>query len=221
MSERECDVSTPIIGISFLYCSRYKDGRVHPDFISIIIPNQNPIYQSSFKMRSFITAFLISNCKFQVHCYIYSTQNCPLTSLPLVALLAVAQGTQFITGPCASDADCASGCCGFNSGKCAGPVVAQERDGGCGFGGAQSNADAAGTQGAPAANATAGNTGATAGAGSQFITGECSSDADCASGCCGFNSGKCAGPVVAQERDGGCGFGDAQPNANAVQAARF
>ncbi|EEB99700.1 hypothetical protein MPER_00572, partial [Moniliophthora perniciosa FA553] len=28
-------------------------------------------------------------------------------------------GTQFITGPCQSDADCASGCCGFNTGKCA------------------------------------------------------------------------------------------------------
>jgi hypothetical protein len=26
------------------------------------------------------------------------------------------------------------------------------------------------------------------------------------------------GPVIAQERDGGCGFGDAQPNDNAAQA---
>jgi hypothetical protein len=30
--------------------------------------------------------------------------------------------------------------------------------------------------------------------------------------------GKCAGPVVAQERDGGCGHGDATPNANAAKA---
>src|SRR3954451_18704430 len=56
------------------------------------------------------------------------------------------------------------------------------------------------------------------GQGTQFITGPCTSDADCASGCCGFNSGKCAGPVIAQERDGGCGFGDAQPNDTAARA---
>ncbi|KIW14244.1 hypothetical protein PV08_07026 [Exophiala spinifera] len=157
-------------------------------------------------------------------------------------------GTQFITGPCTSDADCASGCCGFNSGKCAGPVVAQERDGGCGFGDPSPNANAANalTGGAPMAttpaSASAGGgsgasgsgsgTGASAavnsnlpgaanvgnGAGKQFITGQCTSDADCASGCCGFNSGLCAGAVIAQTRDGGCGFGDASPNSNAAQA---
>ncbi|KIX05264.1 uncharacterized protein Z518_06136 [Rhinocladiella mackenziei CBS 650.93] len=154
--------------------------------------------------------------------------------------LVFGQGTQFITGPCTSDADCASGCCGFNSGKCAGPVVAQERDGGCGFGDAQPNDNAAqaltggGTPatstataaapnmntGAADATTTAASGGSTGngGTGTQFITGPCTSDADCASGCCGFNSGKCAGPVVAQERDGGCGFGDAQPNDNAAQA---
>lgn len=54
--------------------------------------------------------------------------------------------------------------------------------------------------------------------GTQFITGACTSDADCASACCGFKSGKCAGPVVAQERDGGCGFGDARPNDDAARA---
>lgn len=157
-----------------------------------------------------------------------------------LGLYVAAQGTQFITGACTSDADCASGCCGFNSGKCAGPVVAQERDGGCGFGDAQPNDFAAvaltggnGNQNngggaqvtaTPVGNqvaaetAAVGNGGAANGAGTQFITGACSSDADCASGCCGFNSGKCAGPVVAQERDGGCGFGDAQPNDDAAQA---
>jgi hypothetical protein len=31
-------------------------------------------------------------------------------------------------------------------------------------------------------------------------------------------SDQCVGPVIAQERDGGCGFGDAQPNDNAAQA---
>ena len=56
--------------------------------------------------------------------------------------------------------------------------------------------------------------------GTQFITGVCKGDADCASGCCGFTSGKCAGAIIAQERDGGCGFGDAQPNDNAARKLR-
>ncbi|KAF2113114.1 hypothetical protein BDV96DRAFT_648724 [Lophiotrema nucula] len=156
-----------------------------------------------------------------------------LAAILSLSLLVAGQGTQFITGPCTSDADCAAGCCGFNTGKCAGAVVAQERDGGCGFGDPTPNANAAIALGftgfssaaaAPAAAATsaaAATTGNTAAApGTQFITGPCTSDADCAAGCCGFNTGKCAGPVVAQERDGGCGFGDAQPNDNAAQALR-
>lgn len=146
-------------------------------------------------------------------------------------------GAQFITGECTSDADCASGCCGFNSGKCAGAVIALSRDGGCGFGDSSPNDDAAQAMGftggisssstggstssssttpdtSSSSNSTSdsdsgstdnssGSTGGSTGSGSQFITGPCTSDADCASGCCGFNSGKCAGPVVAQERDGG------------------
>lgn len=153
-----------------------------------------------------------------------------------VSLYVAAQGAQFITGACTADADCASSCCGFNSGKCAAPIVAQERDGGCGFGDAQpndlaaqaltggatdANADApAAGAGAAAANAStaaaaAGATSAAKAPGTQFITGECASDADCASACCGFKSGKCAAALVAQEADG-CGFGDAQPNNAAV-----
>lgn len=74
--------------------------------------------------------------------------------------------------------------------------------------GASANAGAgagAGANNSGAANAGAGaggnggGNGASAGNGAQFITGACQSDSDCASGCCGFNSGKCAGPVVAQE----------------------
>ncbi|KAF1971440.1 hypothetical protein BU23DRAFT_510077 [Bimuria novae-zelandiae CBS 107.79] len=149
------------------------------------------------------------------------------------SLYAAAQGTQFITGNCTSDADCASVCCGFNSGKCAAPIPAQERDGGCGFGDATPNAGpnantgaAAGGNGNTAASSSAATSPAAssaAGAGSgkalgtQFITGACASDAECQSACCGFKSGKCAGPAVAQERDGGCGFGDAQPNYNAAK----
>ncbi|KAI5814539.1 hypothetical protein BZA77DRAFT_318551 [Pyronema omphalodes] len=158
--------------------------------------------------------------------------------------LVSAAGTQFITGPCTSDSDCASSCCGFRSGKCAGPVIAQERDGGCGFGNAVPNdtaarafragqnvaAPAAASPVAPAAAAApakgnAGNSAQNPGAagngqGKQFITGVCKSDADCASGCCGFNSGKCAGAIVAQERDGGCGFGDGAPNDTAARKLR-
>jgi len=155
-----------------------------------------------------------------------------------------AQGTQFITGACTSDKDCASDCCGFRTGKCAGPVIAQERDGGCGFGEAQSNDRAAVALGfahrapisttpftpgaqnngaaAPAAPGTpAPATGSGKPAGTQFITGVCANDGECASKCCGFKSGKCAGPIVAQERDGGCGFGDPQPNDTAARELGF
>jgi len=177
-----------------------------------------------------------------------------------------APGTQFITGPCQSDSDCASKCCGFKSGKCAGAVIAQQRDGGCGFGDKEPNNKAAQAIQGPNAilpggkgNGAANGDGAGAGApkakgaaakkggkkpaakgaakkaegkkggaakkpagkkGTQFITGQCKSDADCASGCCGFKSGKCAGPIIAQTRDGGCGFGDGKPNDRAAKAFR-
>jgi hypothetical protein len=164
----------------------------------------------------------------------------------------------FITDPCTSDADCDSGCCGFKSGKCAGAVVALERDNGCGFGDAQSNNNAAvalgftgqftptpasggaaagANNGAATDNPTTvddgtanngngngngnGNTGSGKPPGQQFITGVCGADTDCASGCCGFKSGKCAGAVVALERDNGCGFGEAQSNNNAAIALGF
>ncbi|KAH8731292.1 hypothetical protein GQ44DRAFT_604849 [Phaeosphaeriaceae sp. PMI808] len=158
-----------------------------------------------------------------------------LLSCSLYVAAQGAQGTQFITGACVSDAACASGCCGFTSGKCAAPFVANERGEGCGFGNAQPNNNAlaknkgqaaANPPAAPAAPPAASTAPAAAPAapakapGTQFITGPCTSDADCAAGCCGFKSGKCAGAVVAQQRDGGCGFGDAQPNDNAAQALK-
>lgn len=153
-------------------------------------------------------------------------------SLPV---LAQGTGTQFITGACAVDGDCASGCCGFNTGKCAGAVVALGRDGGCGRGNAVSNNNAAvalgfanvaftpvtaaggATAAAPVAAVPAAGAAPAKAPGTQFITGVCTKDADCAAGCCGFKSGKCAGPVIAQERDGGCGFGDAAPNDTAAK----
>jgi hypothetical protein len=46
------------------------------------------------------------------------------------------------------------------------------------------------------------------GKGAQFITGQCLSDADCASGCCAKPTGICSGPGAAtQQGKTGCGFG--------------
>jgi hypothetical protein len=90
--------------------------------------------------------------------------------------------------------------------------------------GSSSSSSSSGSSSGGSSSTNSGSTssgnGAGNGAGAQFITGPCNSDADCASACCGFNSGKCAGPVIAQERDGGCGFGDGQPNDTAAQAFR-
>ncbi|KAH8175161.1 hypothetical protein LIA77_03579 [Sarocladium implicatum] len=140
------------------------------------------------------------------------------------------QGLQFITGACLSNADCGSGCCaGLNGGGiCSGPAVgdAQGKTG-CGFGGDGGDAGAAipsPTPSQPAeivdggeeAGAGNGATGAGAenvgtGNGSQFITGQCLSDADCASGCCagkaGSPDGVCSARLVAEENGKtGCGF---------------
>ncbi|KAJ6537250.1 hypothetical protein DFH09DRAFT_1400933 [Mycena vulgaris] len=55
--------------------------------------------------------------------------------------------------------------------------------------------------------------------GTQFVTGTCASDSDCQQGCCGFSTGKCAGPAVAQtDGSGGCGHGNASPNCNVAAA---
>ncbi|KAI1934075.1 hypothetical protein LOZ66_006168 [Ophidiomyces ophidiicola] len=35
----------------------------------------------------------------------------------------------------------------------------------------------------------------------------CTSDVDCASGCCGFKNARCAESLLDEERFGGCGFG--------------
>ncbi|KAF8305643.1 hypothetical protein DL93DRAFT_301837 [Clavulina sp. PMI_390] len=57
----------------------------------------------------------------------------------------------------------------------------------------------------PPFNSGSGNIGT--GEGQQFITGQCVSDADCASGCCAFPTGICSGPDAAfQDGKQGCGF---------------
>ncbi|KAF7327059.1 hypothetical protein MKEN_00281200 [Mycena kentingensis (nom. inval.)] len=55
----------------------------------------------------------------------------------------------------------------------------------------------------------------------QFVTGKCAKDAECQQGCCAFTTGKCAGPGIAQTRDGGCGFGNAKPNCDVATALKL
>ncbi|KAK1964920.1 hypothetical protein LY78DRAFT_658863 [Colletotrichum sublineola] len=135
------------------------------------------------------------------------------------------QGAQFIGGACLSSKDCASACCATlnGAGICSG-VGAQFQAGkqGCGFGDGDAAAAPAPPQGAgqatpsmesAAGNGSSTNTGAPgsanvgAGNGQQFITGQCLSDADCASGCCAGPKGACAARAVAEENGkSGCGF---------------
>ncbi|KAJ1329847.1 colipase [Microdochium nivale] len=148
-----------------------------------------------------------------------------------------AAGVQFIGGSCLSSADCASTCCAKLSGGgiCSG-LGAQFQAGkqGCGFG----DGGAAPPSSAPSAvpsrpaplptqpsavpggrvggggcsvNASLpGSQNVGKGNGSQFITGQCLSDADCQSGCCANPAGVCS--AVAVKFDSGkqgCGFGAA------------
>ncbi|KAF7319232.1 hypothetical protein HMN09_00260600 [Mycena chlorophos] len=126
-------------------------------------------------------------------------------------------GKQFIGGQCLSAADCNSGCCAGPSGICSG-VGAQTQAGktGCGFvSGSSSSAPAAPACCPPAAAAPA-----AVSTGTQFITGACTSDTDCASGCCGATSGKCAARAVAEGPGGGGGCGFGQANAGQPGARR-
>ncbi|RYP64116.1 hypothetical protein DL770_009250 [Monosporascus sp. CRB-9-2] len=123
-------------------------------------------------------------------------------------------GGQFIGGACLSSADCASACCATlnGAGICSG-VGAQFQAGkqGCGFGDGDfapnpvvDDVPAAGNAGA-ADEAGGQNVGK--GDGSQFITGRCLSDADCASGCCANPTGVCSAVAAAFESGKqGCGF---------------
>ncbi|KAJ6452251.1 hypothetical protein C8R45DRAFT_1083460 [Mycena sanguinolenta] len=173
------------------------------------------------------------------------------------------RGNQFVTGPCSQDSDCQQGCCGFSTGKCAGPSVAQSNgSGGCGHGTAAPNCNVATVLGlagsciagavntnlqdpnvqaaaafaanldgikipaaAPAAPAAAAPAAAAPAASQQSkstVFEACSADSDCQQGCCGFSSGKCAGPAVAQTNgSGGCGHGSAAPNCNVATLLGF
>jgi hypothetical protein len=177
-----------------------------------------------------------------------------------------------INNTCAADSECRQGCCGFSSGKCAGPRSAQtDASGGCGHGNASPNCNVATLLGF--ANCTAGaKTGnlqnptiqAAAAFSAQLhdlvllppaesptakpaanarraakksptvaqlaakqqnkkvVFDTCAADGECQQGCCGFFSGKCAGPDVAQTNgSGGCGHGNASPNCNVAKALGF
>ncbi|RYO97735.1 hypothetical protein DL765_011070 [Monosporascus sp. GIB2] len=145
------------------------------------------------------------------------------------------QGRQFIGGQCLSSADCNSRdtntCCATlgNIGICSAasaagtPAKSVQGKTGCGFGDGAGADRADGSHPAPtqAAGPNAGAGGAVGGAGGenpnvgsgngqQFITGECFSDADCASGCCSptgqdRTKAACAARLVAEETSG-CGF---------------
>merc|ERR1712187_701511 len=76
----------------------------------------------------------------------------------------VAPGTQFITGACSADSDCASTCCEENQNVCR--ALLSLSDGESCKDGRTANQPRSITPG------------------SQFITGPCSADSDCASSCC-------------------------------------
>ncbi|KAJ7793767.1 hypothetical protein B0H14DRAFT_3889102 [Mycena olivaceomarginata] len=211
----------------------------------------------------------------------FSATFVALSSLLIVAVqahelpsrfAAQRRGNQFVTGPCTQDSDCQQGCCGFSTGKCAGPAVAQTNgSGGCGFKTAAPNCNVAKALGlsdciagavngnladpaiqtaaafvakldnlpftpaaaAPAAAAPAAAAPAAAApqsvaqlaalsAGKKTVFTACAADSECQQGCCGFSSGKCAGPDVAQTNgSGGCGKGNAAPNCDVATLLGF
>ncbi|KAF7294368.1 hypothetical protein HMN09_01166100 [Mycena chlorophos] len=201
----------------------------------------------------------------------FSATFVTLALLATVASLAAEQTSKSsVFEACSSDSDCQQGCCGFSSGKCAGPAVAQTNgSGGCGHGTAAPNCDVATLLGfggdciagatasntqnptvqaaaafaaqldgiaftpsvssgsaAPAGNNAASSGAAPASAASQSskstVFEACSTDSDCQQGCCGFSSGKCAGPAVAQTNgSGGCGHGTAAPNCDVATLLGF
>ncbi|KAJ7201584.1 hypothetical protein GGX14DRAFT_371006 [Mycena pura] len=203
----------------------------------------------------------------------------PLLTIPAVAAGVQAhqlpsrytlarRGNQFVTGPCKHDSDCQQGCCAFNTGLCAGPGIAQTRDGGCGFGNAKPNCNVAkalnlgvcahGAESCdvsdpavqkaaeftakldklppakPATGKAAPSSAAPASSGKSVaqlaasqkskktVFETCSSDSQCQQGCCGFSTGKCAGPAVAQANgSGGCGRGASSPNCDVATLLGF
>ncbi|KAL1890944.1 hypothetical protein Sste5346_007941 [Sporothrix stenoceras] len=140
--------------------------------------------------------------------------TCPAIddTLPGSQNVGTGSGTQFITGQCFTSADCASGCCVLQSdgiSLCKAQLVTEEAgltcDSSC-TGGAASSSSSSTSSSSNAGSSSTASTGATTGAAgsaqctvdsslagsqnvgtgsaTQFITGQCFSSADCASGCC-------------------------------------
>lgn len=117
------------------------------------------------------------------------------TSKPGSQNVGKGDGSQFITGQCLSNADCASTCCNKNTGVCnaIGAVGIENCQPGAGGVSAAPPANApAASPANPAIDTTKpGSQNVGKGDGSQFITGQCLSNADCASTCCNKNTGVC------------------------------
>jgi hypothetical protein len=142
------------------------------------------------------------------------------TSKPGAHNVGKGDGSQFITGQCFSNADCASTCCNKNTGLCnaIGAVGANA----CGF--QVSNSAATPTETTSAAGSVAssvnpaidtslpGSQNVGKGDGSQFITGQCFTNADCASTCCNKNTGVC-------NAIGAVGIENCQPGTGAATSA--
>lgn len=119
------------------------------------------------------------------------------TSKPGSQNVGKGDGSQFITGQCLTNADCASTCCNKNTGVCnaIGAVGIESCQAGTGGAAAAAPVAAAPAAAAPANAAIdtskPGSQNVGKGNGSQFITGQCLSNADCASTCCNKNTGLC------------------------------
>jgi hypothetical protein len=178
-----------------------------------------------------------------------------------VEALPTRRGDGFVTQACRADSDCQQGCCAFNTGKCAGPGIAQTRDGGCGFGNPTPNCNVAAAlqlsdcvAGAQNGDLSSPDIQAAAAFVSKLdniplppppaaavshprrkaseqidedqkkkktVFEPCKRDSECQQGCCARNTGKCAGPGIAQTRDGGCGRGDTAPNCNVAKLLKL
>ncbi|KAF7350620.1 hypothetical protein MSAN_01622100 [Mycena sanguinolenta] len=168
---------------------------------------------------------------------------------------------------CTGDDQCQQGCCGFSTGKCAGPDVAQTNgSGGCGRGSKVPNCNVATLLGFKNCIAGAKNNNlkdaaiqqsaafvsqldglpftpakrdideelslsrrtatiaqlAAKQTSKKTVFEACTGDDQCQQGCCGFSTGKCAGPDVAQTNgSGGCGRGSKAPNCNVATLLGF
>ncbi len=151
------------------------------------------------------------------------------TSLPGSQSVGLGTAVQFITGQCFTPADCASGCCVAQASGislCKARIVTEEAGLTCYAsctGGAPASAasvsaatssaaavaGAAGSAQCTVNTALAGSQSVGLGMAAQFITGQCFSKADCASGCCVAQASGvslCKAQLVTQQAGLSCDF---------------